>query len=578
MNRKQRRAALKQSPSSGLGRGSALGNATDQLFFDAVSAQQQHRLDEAVRIYKRLLQLKPDHAEASNNLGCMLQAQGKLREASAVFARTLALMPQLLNAFAPITATLTGLLPPLSEAMRRADAAWPSRLSIDRLFADTELATVASDPLLLAILQSTPVCSVALERLLTSVRAALLEQAVEGAWVDEITLVFCCALALQCFINEYVFAVTPEEEARLAALKSNLDSVTPVQLAALAMYTPLHALANAQSLLERKWPRVVDKVVTQQLREPMRERALRDSIERLTPIDDNVSLQVRQQYEENPYPRWVHIAGNVEPMTVAEYMSGAVPGSTFASLAANEAPDVLVAGCGTGSLPIELTRKLSGARVLAIDLSLTSLAYAKRKTPPEIAGRLSYAQADILKLGAIGRTFDIIDASGVLHHMADPAAGFRTLLTLLRPAGLMDIGLYSKTARRDITEAQKYVSEKGYRPTVADIRRARQDILNSELHGVARIHDFFSTSECRDLLFHVQEHQMTISQIKSLVDDNGVRFIGFAFDPMRTRHYAAAFAQAGKSLADLDAWQDLEMRHPETFISMYQFWVQKPAA
>src|SRR5262249_53363954 len=82
------------------------------------------------------------------------------------------------------------------------------------------------------------------------------------------------------------------------------------------------------------------------------------------------------------------------------------------------------AGCGTGRHPIEVARKYKDARVLAVDLSLTSLCYAKRKTPAPLAERIAYAQADILKIGSIERTFDLIDVSGVLHHLADPMAGW----------------------------------------------------------------------------------------------------------------------------------------------------------
>lgn len=568
MNRKQRRAAAKQTP--------AAGTADDGLFAEALRFQQQRRFEEAARVYKRLLLLKPDHAEASNNLGCVLQAEGKLREASASFARALLLVPQLFNEFAAICATLTAVLPPLADAMRRANEAWPARPPLDALLAGASLAFIASDPLLLTILRLTPVRDVALERALTAMRLALLAQAVAGTPVDDTTLAFSCVLAQQCFINEYVFATTPEEDARVDALKSKLRDATPMQLAAIAMYAPLHTLADAQVLLERAWPRAVDDVVTQQLREPMQERALRASIPRLTAIDDDVSLRVQQQYEENPYPRWIHVAGNVEPVAIDDYLRVAMPGAAFASLGTQEALDVLVAGCGTGALPIELTRKIVGARVLAIDLSLSSLAYAKRKTPAELAGRLNYGQADILKLGTLHRSFDVIDASGVLHHMAEPAAGLRCLLPLLRPGGVMHLGLYSALARRDVTAARKYIAEKNYGSTAQDIRRARQDLLSSDLRGLARAADMFTTSECRDLLFHVQEHQMTIPQIKSLLAENGLRFIGFAFDPLRARHYAAAFAQAGRSTASLDAWQEFETRFPDTFLAMYQFWVQKP--
>ena len=79
---------------------------------------------------------------------------------------------------------------------------------------------------------------------------------------------------------------------------------------------------------------------------------------------------------------------------------------------------MLIAGCGTGQVAIGSVQKHMGAQALAIDLSLSSLCYAKRKTPAELAARIDYAQADILKLGSIGRSFDVVDASGVLHHMS----------------------------------------------------------------------------------------------------------------------------------------------------------------
>lgn len=308
----------------------------------------------------------------------------------------------------------------------------------------------------------------------------------------------------------------------------------------------------------------------------MQERALRSTIPALTTIEDDVSLRVKQQYEENPYPRWVHAGGNVEPQTIDDYMRSAIPGGVFLPLGKVDGLDVLVAGCGTGSHPIELARKIVGSRVLAVDLSISSLAYAKRKTSAALATRLNYAQADILKLGTLGRNFDVVDASGVLHHMADPRAGLHAVLALLRPGGLMHLGLYSEAARRTVTAARKYVADKGYTTRGDDIRRARQDLLNSNLRSVSNIGDFYSTSECRDLLFHVQEHQLTIPKIATLLEEAGLTFVGFAFDPPTATHFASLFARSGKSLTDLGAWHDFEQRHPETFAAMYQFWVQKP--
>ena len=89
--------------------------------------------------------------------------------------------------------------------------------------------------------------------------------------------------------------------------------------------------------------------------------------------------------------------------------------------------------------------------MLAVDLSLTSLGYAMRKTRELAitqhrlcAGRHPQAPA------ALERTFDVIEAGGVLHHLDDPFAGWRVLLELLRPGGFMYLGLYSALGRQHI--------------------------------------------------------------------------------------------------------------------------------
>ena len=253
------------------------------------------------------------------------------------------------------------------------------------------------------------------------------------------------------------------------------------------------------------------------------------------------------------------------------------PDAALTPLANSDGPfAVLVAGCGTGYHAIGTAQKYQGAQVLAVDLSLASLAYAKRKTPAALAARITYAQADILKLGSLGRSFDVIDASGVLHHMADPLEGWRILLGLLRPGGFMHLGLYSELARRDVVAARAFIAERGYAPTPSDIRRCRQELLETPLRSLARSHDFFSTSECRDLLFHVQESRLTIPAIKAFLAEHGLKFIGFEFDPATLQRYRALFAQAGWSMGDLDRWHAVETEYPDTFAAMYQFWLQKP--
>lgn len=283
---------------------------------------------------------------------------------------------------------------------------------------------------------------------------------------------------------------------------------------ACAMYRPLHRLAGIDAALARPWPKPVRDVLAQQVGEPQRQRELRATIPALTCRDDAVSQRVRAQYEENPYPRWVRAAAP-RPVPALETQSrNKFPAARIQPLD-SEAPQVLIAGCGTGRHAIELTQTLPGAAILAVDLSLANLlrqaqdAAGARQADRPRAGRY-------LGLGALGRSFDVVSASGVLHHMADPVAGWRILTALLRPRGIMHLGLYSETARRGVSAARAFIAAGGYRAQPDDIRRCRDDLIAAQPDNpVTRWADFFSTSACRDLLFHVEEHRVTIPQIKS---------------------------------------------------------------
>ena len=99
--------------------------------------------------------------------------------------------------------------------------------------------------------------------------------------------------------------------------------------------------------------------------------------------------------------------------------------------------------------------------MLAIDLSLSGLAYAKRQTRAIGLDNIEYAQADILELGSIGRRFDLIEAVGVLHHLAEPFEGWQVLLRLLRPRALMRVCVYSELARAHVKAARSFIAERG---------------------------------------------------------------------------------------------------------------------
>jgi SAM-dependent methyltransferase len=329
----------------------------------------------------------------------------------------------------------------------------------------------------------------------------------------------------------------------------------------------------AEALLRRAWPASVAGLLQVQLREPLEEAADRAAIAALTPVRNNVSVQVMHQYEENPYPRWT-----INPLNA--FAADQARGRTIPSAERQAELDILIAGCGTGRDPVQIAQVYPNARLLAVDVSLASLAYARRKTRELGLRNLEYAQADILELGAIGRTFDRIESIGVLHHLAEPTAGWRVLVSLLRPGGRMCIGLYSDLARRIVVEARAHIAARGYRATAEDIRRCRQDLIREAKHWSMLIggNDFYSMSGCRDLLFNVMEHRFTIPEIAAFLNDNDLSFL--AFEPFNDLTVIEKFHRQFPGVADeanLDLWHRFEADHPETFLGMYIFTVSKNA-
>lgn len=225
-----------------------------------------------------------------------------------------------------------------------------------------------------------------------------------------------------------------------------------------------------------------------------------------------------------------------------------------------------------------MAQQFPQARVLAVDLSLSSLCYARRKSRERGLANVEYAQGDITRLSSIGRTFDVVSSVGVLHHLADPMAGWRQLLSLLKPGGLMMLGFYSEIARRNVVAARDFIAERGYGSDAAEIRRCRQDLIEAEggqrFRQLATFRDFYAISELRDLIFHVQEHRFTLPAIAAMLDELRLDLVGFPLAPQVLRKYRARFPDDAAN-TDFDHWSTFEAQFPDTFISTYAFWAQR---
>lgn len=443
------------------------------------------------------------------------------------------------------------------------------------------LSILGSDELLVALMEISVIPSPPLERLFTGLRRSLLQD-MPGQVFSPAALRFCTALAIQAFHTDYAWFVTGEEEALVERQSARLsdglgaEPVSDLQLKALAVlgcYRPLYRMDRAVELAQRSWPASFATLIRVQIREPIEERELRAQIPRITPIMDTVSRQVQAQYEENPYPRWVRAerAPRAPIHKILHSFGAVIPADpSFTS------PEVLIAGCGTGLQSVIAALFYENAKIVAIDLSLTSLAYALRKSRELGIDNIEHLQGDIMELGRLGQKFHVIESIGVLHHLADPVAGWRILVDLLRPGGIMNIGLYSETARSGIVMAHDHIAEKGYAATTADIRQCRRDIFDSPddhpLASLRLLRDLYSISDCRDLLFHVQEHRFTLLRIKQVLNDLGLKFL--RLDTGNTNAYRARFPDDPR-MTSLDNWHVFEQENPDAFREMYQFWVQK---
>ena len=476
------------------------------------------------------------------------------------------------------------------RCIERAAASWPTALSRENLFGTEGLAALASDDLLSAVLENTPAAGLDFEHFLALARRALLldvmaSQSPDRA--DSLLLHFCCAIARQCYINEYVYSCTTEEYDGVTWLRDAIarriteaKPVPGVWVAAVACYSALTLLPDCQRLAGVMTESPLAGLFSQQVREPIQEDSYRATLQKLTSIDDETSRLVGSQYEEHPYPRWVR----------SPSIDGAVPfGAFLASELGLKSPrlarqgdkiDVLIAGCGTGQQSIQTAQRFPAARILAVDLSAASLAYAKRKTRELGIVNIEYAQADILRLDTIGKTFDFIECVGVLHHLEDPVAGWRVLRSILRPGGVMHIGLYSELARRDIAVVQDLIAAQGYGSTTEGIRQFRIDLQLVDrwrpFRFLTAMEDFYDTSGCRDLLFHAKEHRFTLRQIKESLAELELDFLKFNVDLAVQQRFSLKYP-GELARTDLNCWTQFEVENPSTFLGMYNFYVHSRA-
>lgn len=189
---------------------------------------------------------------------------------------------------------------------------------------------------------------------------------------------------------------------------------------------------------------------------------------------------------------------------------------------------ILVAGCGT-SQAAKVALRDPDARVVAIDISATSLDHLRALQQKYALDNLELHRLSIVDVASLGQTFDEIICTGVLHHLPEPEQGLRSLHDVLSPDGAMQIMVYASYGRTGIYMIQEYcrrlgigTSDKELEDLGATLKRLPDDHpLGWMLH---RFKDFTQPDALADALLHPQDRAYTVPQVYRWLDRCGMSF------------------------------------------------------
>jgi|SRR5580658_738460 SAM-dependent methyltransferase len=217
---------------------------------------------------------------------------------------------------------------------------------------------------------------------------------------------------------------------------------------------------------------------------------------------------VRQFYRQAPFPGYpprdslASLRARAERSAFPRLLDHAIAGDAR----------ILEIGCGTGQMSLYLAR--ADRLVIGADLTRDSLrlgAAAARRFGLE---RARFVETDLHATGFKDGAFDVVYASGVLHHTPDPRAAFARIARLARPGGMIVIGLYNAVARIPLRLRRLVARLSGYRWIPFD------PVLRERAAEPARREAWL-----RDQYRHPEEHRHTLSEVRRWFGENGVAYV-----------------------------------------------------
>jgi SAM-dependent methyltransferase len=238
--------------------------------------------------------------------------------------------------------------------------------------------------------------------------------------------------------------------------------------------------------------------------------------------------EVRAFYEDHPYPAPIDSLDEHRDL----YRNPDRRRAQALLLSPTKKPradqEILVAGCGTSQAARHALRE-PDAHVTGIDVSETSLRHTRDLQLKYDLRNLDLHRLAIEQVGELGRTFDQIVCTGVLHHLPDPDVGLRSLRSVLAPDGVMHLMVYATYGRTGIYMMQQYCRLLGIRTSATDLRDLGASVgaLASD-HPIAgvlrRAKDFTYPDALADALLHPQDRSYTVSEVYAWLQRSGLSF------------------------------------------------------
>ena len=217
---------------------------------------------------------------------------------------------------------------------------------------------------------------------------------------------------------------------------------------------------------------------------------------------------VRAFYDQAPFPGYpprdslAALRGRAERSAFAQLLDRAIPGDAR----------VVEVGCGTGQMCLYLSR--ADRVIVGADLTRASLRLGAAAAGRFGLDRVQFVETDLRHPGLRANAFDVVYSSGVVHHTPDPRASFARLVRLVRPGGIIVLGVYNTFARLPTRARRLAARLTGYRVVPFD------PVLRERANEPARREAWL-----RDQYQHPEEHCHTLAEVQGWFAENQIEYL-----------------------------------------------------